>query len=378
MSGPARVGLNALFLDPGVSGGSETYLRNLVPALIDAFPDVQFELATTRRGAIAIGAEPWAAELRILRLPCDDDEPVRRTLMEQARLPGLARDRGWEVMHSLSNRAPRWPAVASVVTIHDVLFFQHRTMGLVSTHAMRWAVRAAATGADEVIAVSESAAGEIAATLGVDRSTITAVPHGPGRPPSAPSNGDEVLRRHGLDGTRFVLCVAAKRPHKNQRLLVEALPELPDDVTLVLVGHDEGYGRELTARAERLGVAARMLMLDYLADEELEALWAAAGCAALPTLAEGFGLPVLEALQRGVPVACSDIAVLREVAGPAAHYFDPGEAGAAATSILAALADADAKTRGPERAALFTWERSARQTFEVYERALRRHRCEPG
>ena len=377
MSAPTRVGLNALFLDPGVSGGSETYLRNLVPALLAAFPAVRFELATTRRGAGAIGVEPWAAELAILRLPCDDDEPVRRTLVEHARLPRLARERGWDLVHSLSNRAPRRPAVTSVVTIHDVIFFKHRTMGLVSTHGMRWAVRAAAAGADEVISPSESAADEIASTLGVCRERIIAVPHGPGRSPSPPPDPDGVLRRHGLHGARFVLCVAAKRPHKNQRVVVEALARLPEDVSLVLVGHDEGYGRELTACAERLGVTARVRLLDYLPDDELEAVWAGAACAALPTRAEGFGLPVLEALQRGVPVACSDIPVLREVAGPVAHYFDPGDPLAAAASIEAALADADAGVRGPERAALFTWERSARETFAVYEQALRRHRCEP-
>jgi glycosyltransferase involved in cell wall biosynthesis len=375
VSRPARVGFNGLFLDPGVSGGSETYLRSLVPALIAAFPDVSFELATTRRGAVAIAAEPWSAELAILRLPCDDDEPVRRTLLEHARLPRLARGRRWDVMHSLANRAPRRAGVATVVTIHDVIFFHHRTMGAVSTHGMRWAVRAAAAGADEVISGSEAAADEIASTLGLDRDRITAVPHGPGRPVSPPRNVADVLRRHELDDTRFVLCVSAKRPHKNQRVLVDALPRLAGDVNLVLVGHDEGYGSELRDRAESLGVTARVRLLEYLPDEELEALWAAAGCAALPTRAEGFGLPVLEALRRAKPVACSDIAVLREVAGTAAHYFDPEDGAAAAAAIEAALADTGARTQGPERAALFTWERSANATFAVYERAVRRHRC---
>ena len=373
MTRPARVGLNALFLDPGVSGGSETYLRNLVPALLAAFPAVTFELATTRRGAIAIGAEPWARELAVLRLPCDDDQPVRRTLVEQLRLPGLARERRWGVVHSLSNRGPRRPGVAAVVTVHDVIFFRHRTMSAVSTHGMRWAVRAAVAGADEVIAVSEAAATDISATLGLDRSRVTAVPHGPGRAPARPANAEPVLRAHALEDRRFVLCVAALRPHKNQRLLVEALPRLADDVALVVVGHDEGYGRELAERAGRLGVTARVRVIDYLPDEQLEALWGAAACVALPTLEEGFGLPALETLQRGKPLACSDIPVFREVAADAAHYFDPGDAESAAAAIEAALDDPDAATRGPERAALFSWERAARETFAVYERALRRH-----
>jgi glycosyltransferase involved in cell wall biosynthesis len=361
-----RVGLNALFLDPGVSGGSETYLRQLVPAMARARPDLRFELATTRRGAETLRSEGWTDSLALVALPCDDDEPVRRTAIEQLVLPRLARRRGWDVLHSLSNRGPRRPGAASVVTIHDVIFFEHRTMGVVSTYGMRWAVRAAAAGARELIAISASAADEIATVLGVDRSRITAIPHGPGRAPPEVAPGE---RGPGPASGRVVLCVAAKRRHKNQGLLVGALPLLPADVQAVLVGHDEGYGRELAAAAGEAGVADRVHLLDYTTDEELEALWRDCACAAFPTLAEGFGLPVLEALRRGVPVACSDLPVLREVAGDAAHYFDPNDPRSAAAAIEAALADDTAGERGPARAAGFSWERAAERTLEVYERA---------
>jgi glycosyltransferase involved in cell wall biosynthesis len=372
VSRPARIGLNALFLDPGVSGGSETYLRALVPELVAGFPDVRFELATTRRGAAALCEEPWAADVSLLALPCDDDEPVRRTLAEQVSLPRLARSRAWDVLHSLSNRAPRWAGTTSVVTIHDVIFFQHQTMGMLSTHGMRWSVRAAAAGADALISVSETAADEIASTLGVARDRIVAVPHGAGRAAQPSPDTALVIERHGIAAGRILLCVAAKRPHKNQELLVDALGRLPDDVMLVLVGHDEGYGAELKARAARLGVADRVRLLEGVSDAELEALWQAASCAAFPTLAEGFGLPVLEAMRRGVPVACSDIPVLHEVGGSAARYFDPADAGDAARAIAASLDDDSAGARGRERAAGFTWRRAAARTFAVYELALER------
>jgi glycosyltransferase involved in cell wall biosynthesis len=375
VSVPRRVGLNALFLDPGVSGGSETYLRGLVPALVSAFPDVRFDVATTRRGESALAREQWADTVELLRLPCDDDEPVRRTLYEQVWLPRLAARRGWDLLHSLSNRGPRWAPTATVVTVHDVIFFRHRTMGVVSTHGMRWAVKTAIAGADEIIAVSEAMADEIASVLAVERSRITAVPHGPGRPPGGPAHADVARHRYGLSGVRVVLCVAAKRPHKNQRLLVEALRRLPDDVHLVLVGHDEGYGRELRETVEALGMAARVRLLDYVSEPELESLWAVADCAAFPTKAEGFGLPVLEAMQRGVPVACSDIPALREVADSAVHFFDPEDSAGAAAAIEAALAQHDV-TAGRERARSFTWERAAHETFAVYERAAGRRRCE--
>jgi glycosyltransferase involved in cell wall biosynthesis len=258
-----------------------------------------------------------------------------------------------------------------VVTIHDVIFFQHRTMGLVSTYGMRWAVRAAAAGAKELITASAAAADEIANVLHIDRSRITSIPHGPGRSPGEAVPPGPLRERFGLTGARVVLCLAAKRPHKNQLLLVEALPSLPADVHAVFVGHDEGYGAELSAAAAALNVASRVHSIDYLDDAQLEGLWQVSDCAGLPTRAEGFGLPVLEAMRRGVPVACSDLPVLREVAEGAAHFFDPDDAQDAAAAIQAALEDATAAERGRDRAALFTWERAAEQTLEVYERAYR-------
>jgi glycosyltransferase involved in cell wall biosynthesis len=367
---PRRVGLNALFLDPGVSGGSETYLRNLVPALVSGFPDVRFEVATTRRGALSLAAECWSDTAQLLSLPCDDDQPVRRTLVEQMLLPRVARRRGWDVLHSVANRGPRRAGTALVVTVLDVIFFHHRTMGFLSTHGMRWAVRASVAGADEVIAISEAAASDIEATLGIDQARITAVPLGPGRDPVEPAAAEAIRRRLRLDEARVVVCVSAKRPHKNQRLLVEAIAELPADIYAVLVGHDEGYGAQLGAAVRALGVAERVRLLDYLPDDELDGLWAISDCACFPTLAEGFGLPVLEAMRRGVPVACSDIPVLREVAGDAARFFPPTEPRAAAAAILASLGDEAMGARGRERAAKFTWERTAAETFAVYERAL--------
>ena len=370
MTSGGRIGLAALFLDPGVSGGAETYLRNLVPALVSLRPDLRFELATTRRGAAALAAEPWAEEVTLLRLPCDDDQAIRRTLWEAAGLSAMARRRGWRLMHSLSNRGPRTMPCAHVITIHDVIFFHHATMGWISDRGMRWVVRRAGRGADAVIAVSEVAADDIALTLGIDRQRVTPIAHGAGRTAAGGPPVEGAAARYGLTGGRVVLCVAAKRPHKNQALLVEALARLPGDVVLVLAGHDEGYGVELESRARAAGVWDRVRLLEYVPDDELEALWSLAACAAFPTRAEGFGLPVLEAMQRGVPVACSDIPVLRQVAGDAARYFDPHSAGEAADAISACLDDPGTATRGRERAAQFSWTRSAEETLAVYERVL--------
>ena len=131
----------------------------------------------------------------------------------------------------------------------------------------------------------------------------------------------------------MVLCVATKRPHKNQELLVRAATQLPDDVVVVLAGHPEPYDAELRSLAGGLGVDGSVVFADYVPDAELEALWGMAGCAAFPTRAEGFGMPVLEALARGVPVACSDLPVLREIGGELPRFFDPDDPADAARKV---------------------------------------------
>ncbi len=150
-----------------------------------------------------------------------------------------------------------------------------------------------------------------------------------------------------------------------------ALPRLPQDVIVLLAGHSEPYVDELARLAAEFGVTDRLRMPDYLSDEELEALWVAADAAAFPTRGEGFGLPVIEALDRGLPVACSDLPVLTEVSGGLAHSFGPDDPAAAAQAILAALNESGID-EAPRRAhaAQFTWERAAQLTRESYERAL--------
>jgi len=232
-------------------------------------------------------------------------------------------------------------------------------------------VKRVAPRADALIAVSAAARDDICELLGIDPSRFVVVPHGVGRPASHDASLSEDARRHfGLDGARVVLCVAAKRPHKNQALLLRAGTDLPDDVTIVLAGAPEPYDLELRELANQLGLADRVRFADYVPDTELEGLWQLADCAAFPTLAEGFGLPVLEAMARGVPVACSNIPVLHEVGSDCVRYFDPHDPRDAAAAIGKVLGDRALGAEGARRAGTFSWEAAAEGTFEAYERAL--------
>ena len=366
--------LNALFLTPSVSGGPETYLRGLVPALARARPAARLTVVTTRSGAAALRRDGWDEWAGVRELPCEDGQRLRRTRAEQVLLPRLARRDRADVLHSLASLAPIRPLVPAAITLHDVTFVLRRTFSRTTTVGMKEIMRRAARRADSLMAPSAATRDEICAVFGLDRSSVAVIPHGAGRVPDVePIPQAELRGRHRLGASRVILCVAAKRPHKNQGLLVRALAHLEEDVVVVLAGHAEPYEDEVRAQAADIGVEDRVRFLEFVPDAELEGLWRLADCAAFPTLGEGFGLPVIEAMARGVPVACSDLRVLREVGGDVAHYFPPDDPAAAAAAIQAARVDAAARSAGPRRAAAYTWEESARLHWEAYERALAHH-----
>ena len=174
----------------------------------------------------------------------------------------------------------------------------------------------------------------------------------------------------------MLLTLSAKRPHKNLLALIGALARIPSErrPVLVLPGYPTAHEAELRARAAALGVADDVRFPAWLSAEELEGLWSIARAFVFPSLYEGFGLPVLEAMARGVPVACADASSLPEVAGDAALLFDPREETAIAGALSRLLDDEGLRRRlrvlGSAQAQRFTWAQTARLTLESYARAL--------
>jgi glycosyltransferase involved in cell wall biosynthesis len=173
-----------------------------------------------------------------------------------------------------------------------------------------------------------------------------------------------------------LLSLSAKRPHKNLLALIGALALLPveERPVLVLAGYPTEHEVQLRERARTLGLDRDVRFAGWLSDAEVEGLWAIADAFVFPSLYEGFGLPVLEAMARGVPVACSNASSLPEVAGDAALLFDPRDEAAIADALQRLLGDAALAERlrvaGGERVRQFTWERTARATIDSYRRAL--------
>jgi glycosyltransferase involved in cell wall biosynthesis len=286
---------------------------------------------------------------------------------EQWHVPRLAHD--CDLIHSLASTSPLRSRARRITTIHDLNYklvpeahFGLRALG------MRALVPASARRSHRIIAISEATRRDLAEHLGTPPGKVDVVPQGvTPRPPAEPAR--DVRERLGLGDGPILLSVSAKRPHKNLMRLLDAVALLEERPVVVIPGYPTPHEAELRERAAALGLQA--VFPAWLPAADLEGLYAQAAVFVFPSLAEGFGLPVLEAMARGVPVACSDRSSLPEVAGDAAVLFDPEDPRAIAAAITRALAEAERlRAAGRARAATFTWERTAELTARSYERVL--------
>jgi glycosyltransferase involved in cell wall biosynthesis len=365
-----HVAYNLLHLVPGETGGAEVYARRLLPALRKAEPDLEMTLLLARSAA----GEDWGEGVHVVPLRFDPRSRVRRVLAEQALLPAAVRQAAPDLLHNVFNTAPTVLSVPQVTTIHDVVFKRFpETHGLLAK-GVEILVPLAARRSERVITDSEASKSDIVRYLDVPTEKVDVALLGPGilEDVEGPSPV-EIRRLFDLRDAPLVLSVLAKRPHKNAARLVEAFARVPDAV-LVMPGYSTGYERELRERVDAAGLGERVRLLDWVDDATLDGLYRTADCFVFPSLAEGFGLPVLEAMLRGAPVACSNATSLPEIAGNAALYFDPLDVDAIAVAVRRILEDDELaerlRTAGLERARQFSWDETARQTLASYRKAL--------
>lgn len=363
-----KVGINLMFL-VDQAGGAGRYAEELVPALLEAEPGLRLTVFVNRDAPAALAAAPWAGEVEWARLRTRFSN--RTHLPGQAfALPVIVARRGLDVVHSLANGGPPLTIGARrVVTLLDLIWLHQReawgTPSAVRTMAIL--TRVSAKTANRVITISESARDDIVRNFGLDASRIDVTPLGVRIPGQLPP------RR--VDGPPVILTVAQKRPYKNLGSLIRAVADLSDEqATLILPGAPTDHEAELQALAEELGVSDRVQFPAWVSAEELEELYAQATCFVLPSLIEGFGLPVLEAMARGVPVACSDRPSLPEVAGDAALLFDPTSQATVTDAVRRLVTEPqlrdDLAGRGLARAKEFSWRQTAERTLESYRRAV--------
>ncbi len=373
-----HVGLNLIFLVPGQTGGMEIAARELIPKLLDAAPPQTRFTAFINREAAAAKDGPWGELMPAVVVPVNAASRPQWVLGEQALLPRLAARRGVDLLHSLASTAPAWGAFRRVVTVHDLIYARHPDAhGGLRALGMRALVPLAVRRSDRVIAISQSTKADLEGLLKTPAQKIDVVPQGLGQVSAGQAADPEQTRaRLALGDRKVVLSLSAKRPHKNLPALIGALSSIPAErrLLLLLPGYPTPHEAQLRERVRQLDLEQDVRVLGWVSGAELEGLWSVADAFVYPSLYEGFGLPVLEAMARGVPVACADASSLPEVAGDAALLFDPHSEPGIAAAIERLLGEPQLaqtlREAGVGQAARFTWRRTAELTLASYERAL--------
>ena len=281
---------------------------------------------------------------------------------EQALLPAALRRGRYAAVHAPNCFLPLRRPCPGIVTIHDLAFEDHaRDFPPLTAIKYRRLVPRAARSAERVICVSEFTAADVCRRYGVARERARVVAPAP------------VLAAGGREPPRgpYLLAVSALRSKKNLVRLVDAVARLRRagaEHRLIIAGPDLGMGARLRARGEDVEV------LGAVAEDELDALIRGAEALVHPSLYEGFGLVVVEAMARGCPVVAARATALPETASDAAEYFDPLDVADMAGAIERVVGDPsrreDLVRRGRERAAAFSWDRAARETLAVYREAI--------
>jgi len=347
--------------------GNEVYIRSLLQMFPSLDPDSEFT-------AYVSVDEPWRWLPASIRVKHVSQNPFKRLGWD---IPRRLREDRPDLMH-VQYTAPLGCATPLVVSVHDVSFLEHpeffppaRRLQLQQT-VPRTVARAA-----KILTPSEFSRKAILSHLPAPPEKVVVVPNGVSsvfRPVSRQTAQGEVKKRLSLE-VPFVLMVGDIQPRKNQAGLVRAFaaalrahPELPHH--LVLAGKPGHYCRQVRTEAVVAGVDDRVHFTGFVSDEDLLWLYGACDMLAFPSFYEGFGIPILEAMACGRAVACSGASAMTEVADGAAILFDPRSTGEMARAILDLLLNTELRQRmerlGQQRAAHFSWERSAAKTLSVY------------
>lgn len=301
--------------------------------------------------------------------------PRLRRQMWRSVLWPLRRD--YDVVHTPDHRLPPWRGPRKVATIHDV--FALVAVDNFGDDAERRrqvdVYRGLAEQADQLLFVSESTRRDFLRLVGgdADRMHVARLGVDPAFRPHTADEQRALRERYGLREP-YLLFLGWKNPNKNLGRLLEAFAAsaLRDNHQLVLAGRvSDEHAPALQQRIEQLGLARRVVSAGYVPEHDVPALYAAAAALMFPSLYEGFGLPILEAMASGVPVLTSNVSSCPEVAGGHAVLVDPLSVDAIAAAVEPTVRmDAAAREAARQYAATMTWERTARATVAVYERAL--------
>jgi glycosyltransferase involved in cell wall biosynthesis len=368
-----RIGIDATALPPRLTGAGN-YIVNLTRALQDVASANEYVVFAQPTHAILFGAGRHLHVVRTLLV-----SRILRIAWEQMILPLLASRYRLDVLHSPHYTMPLFNTSPSVVTFHDMTFFlfpgQHE---LYKGIFFRTNIPLSARSASAIIADSESTRQDILRLLKLEPSRVVAIPLGVSSDFRLIDDRTAIqaIRQKYHLPERIVLYVGVLEPRKNLPTLVRAFRSSVDRGvvhSLVLAGRRGWMYAELFQAVEDLGLRERVIFLGYVPDEDLPLLYNAADLFVYPSLYEGFGLPVLEAMACGVPVITSNVSSMPEITGDTGILVNPHDTDALADAMHLVLTDRalrDKLARDEQvRAGIFSWERTARETLAVYEHA---------
>jgi glycosyltransferase involved in cell wall biosynthesis len=356
--------------------GTEAYSLHLIRGLLALDSGHSFRLYFNQApvpGLFRTSTGAVHCEQRVMTFP---------RLWTQVRLSAEMLVRPPDVLFVPSHVLPIAHPRRSVVTVHDL---GHRFYPEAHTPGQRryleWSTRYHVSSAAHLLADSEATRRDLVQHYGADEARITVVHLGVDpalRPVVDPAELDRVRSKYGL-APSYLLYVGTLQPRKNLVRLIEAFAEVcrasdvPSDLQLVLAGKKGWLYQEILERGRELGVEARIVFPGFVAEADLAALYSGACLFVMPSLYEGFCMPVLEAMACGTPVACSTASSLPEVVGDAALLYDPHSVREMTDAMLRLLREDGLRrsmiAHGARRARAFTWERAARQVLAILERA---------
>jgi glycosyltransferase involved in cell wall biosynthesis len=356
-----RIGVNALYLIPGGVGGTEIYLRNLLTAAAAVDRANTWVVFTNRE----TGADLVPPAPNFVHAPQAVRAAVRpaRILWEQLVLPVEAARRRVDVLFNPGFTCPLLCPCPNVTVFHDLQHKRHpeyfRWFDLPAWQFLLWG---AAHRSRALIADSAATRDDLRRYYGVDSTVI----HLGVEPELFVLAG----RR---EPKRFLLCLSTLHPHKNLDRLLRAWAALGrSDFDLVIAGLRGFHAKHLDALIASLGIGDRARITGWVPREQIRELLRTAWAVIQPSTFEGFGMPVLEAMAAGVPVACSDIPPFRETTGGCVTLFEAASDSAIREAILRLLDAPPDTTAAGAHVRQFTWERTARENLAVIEKAVRK------
>jgi glycosyltransferase involved in cell wall biosynthesis len=365
-----RIGFDARSID---WSGVGTYTRNLLGHLAQAGADADIVVfcsdhkkdlvpESERFTLVSANMSPWADR--------------------GSSFSSLVRDEGVDLLHVPSHLAPSHLDVPLVATIHDVipLFYPRSVRNPLERVVYKRRLQRTVREARCIITVSQISCSALSGYAGVDPAKVRVIRNGVSeqfRPVIDRERLDAV--RHSYDlPERFALWVGEFRPHKNLEFLLSAwhgvVVEAGEPLPLVLAGAQEGYFQKVKREAERRGLTGLVRFPGFLKEADIAAVYSAATVFIFPSLYEGFGLPPLEAMACGTPCVVSNSSSLPEVTGRAAMMFNPTSVEQLVECVARVLKDQGLREKlraeGLRQSALFSWERAAEETLEVYKHTL--------